>query len=79
MRQPFEATVSWSYDSPAKGGLHHAHYPGRVANRMDLLKWTNRAAAPVCAIMLCGSNSARVAASQGHMNALTGFPVSAFM
>lgn len=32
MRQPFEAAVSWSYDSPAKGGLHHAHYPGRVAN-----------------------------------------------
>ena len=35
MRQLFEAAVSWSYDSPAKGGLHHAHYPGRVANRMD--------------------------------------------
>ena len=33
MRQLFEAAVSWSYDSPAKGGLHHAHYPGRVANR----------------------------------------------
>lgn len=47
MRQPFEATVSWSYDSPAKGGLHRAHYPGRVANRMDFLKWTSRAAAPV--------------------------------
>ena len=62
MRQPFEAAVSWSYDSPAKGGLHHAHYPGRVANRMDLLKWTSRAAAPVFAIMLCGFNSARAAA-----------------
>ena len=23
MRQLFEAAVSWSYDSPAKGGLHH--------------------------------------------------------
>ena len=67
MRQLFEAAVSWSYDSPAKGGLHHAHYPGRVANRMDLLKWTNRAAAPVCAIMLCGSNSARAAASQSQI------------
>ena len=40
MRQLFEAAVSWSYDGPAKGGLHHAHYPGRVANRMDLLKYT---------------------------------------
>ena len=59
-----EAAVSWSYDSPAKGGLHHAHYPGRVAKRMDHLKWTSRAAAPVFAIMLCGSNSARAAASQ---------------
>ena len=58
MRQPFEATVSWSYDSPAKGGLHHAHYPGRVANRIVLLKWTSRAAAPVFAIMLCGSIAA---------------------
>ena len=36
MRQLFEAAVSWSYDSPTKGGLHHAHYPGRVANRMAL-------------------------------------------
>ena len=68
MRQPFEAAVSWSYDSPAKGGLHHAHYPGRVANRMDLLKWTSRAAAPVFAIMLCGSNSARAAASQSQIS-----------
>ena len=67
MRQLFEAAVSWSYDSPAKGGLHHAHYPGRVANRMDLLKWTSRAAAPVFAIMLCGSNSARAAASQSQI------------
>jgi len=67
MRQPFEATVSWSYDSPAKGGLHRAHYPGRVANRMDFLKWTSRAAAPVFAIMLCGSNSARTAASQSQI------------
>ncbi len=67
MRQPFGAAVSWSYDSPAKGGLHHAHYPGRVANRMDLLKWTSRAAAPVFAIMLCGSNSARAAASQSQI------------
>ena len=67
MRQPFEAAVSWSYDSPAKGGLHHAHYPGRVANRMDLLKWTSRAAAPVFAIMLCGSNSTRAAASQSQI------------
>lgn len=38
MRQLFEAAVTWSYDSPAKGGLHHALYPGCVANRMDLLK-----------------------------------------
>ena len=67
MRQPFEAAVSWSYDSPAKGGLHHAHYPGRVANRIDFLKWTSRAAAPVFAIMLCGSNSARAAASQSQI------------
>ena len=67
MRQLFEAAVSWSYDSPAKGGLHHAHYPGRVANRMDLLKWTSRAAAPVFAIMLCGSNSTRAAASQSQI------------
>ena len=59
MRQLFETAVSWSYDGPAKGGLHHAHYPGRVANRMDLLKWTSRAAAPVFAIMLFGSNSTR--------------------
>lgn len=66
MRQPFEAAVSWSYDSPAKGGLHHAHYPGRVANRIVLLKWTSRAAAPVFAIMLHGSNSARAATSQSQ-------------
>ena len=67
MRQLFEAAVSWSYDSPAKGGLHHAHYPGRVANRMDLLKWTSRAAALIFAIMLHGSNSARAAASQSQI------------
>ena len=67
MRQLFEAAVSWSYDSPAKGGLHHAHYSGRVANRIVLLKWTSRAAAPVFAIMLCGSNSARAAASQSQI------------
>ena len=67
MRQPFEAAVSWSYDSPAKGGLHHAHYPGRVANRIVLLKWTSSAAAPVFAIMLCGFNSARAAASQSQI------------
>jgi len=79
MRQLFEAAVSWSYDSPAKGGLHHAHYPGRVANRMDLLKWTSRAAAPVFAIMLCGSNSARAAASQSQIPCADGLSVSAFM
>ena len=67
MRQLFEAAVSLSYDSPAKGGLHHAHYPGRVAKRMDHLKLTSRAAAPVFAIMLCGSNSARAAASQSQI------------
>ena len=67
MRQLFEAAVSWSYDSPAKGGLHRAHYPGRVANRIVLLKWTSRAAALVFAIMLCGSNSARAAASQSQI------------
>ena len=70
MRQPFEAAVSRSYDSPAKGDLHHAHYPGCVVNRMDLLKWTSRAAAPVFAIMLCGSNSARTAASQSQITTL---------
>lgn len=74
MRQLFEAAVSWSYDGPAKGGLHHAHYPGRVANRMDLLKWTSRAAAPVFAIMLFGSNSTRAAASQSQIPSLTAFP-----
>lgn len=79
MRQLFEAAVSWSYDSPAKGGLHHAHYPGRVANRMDLLKWTSRAAAPVFAIMLCGSNSIRAAASQSQIPCADGLSVSAFM
>ena len=79
MRQLFEAAVSWSYDSPAKGGLHHAHYPGRVANRMDLLKWTSRAAAPVFAIMLCGSNSAAQPPLKVRYHALTAFPVSAFM
>lgn len=79
MRQLFEAAVSWSYDSPTKGGLHHAHYPGRVANRMDLLKWTSRAAAPVFAIMLCGSNSTRAAASQSQIPCADGLSVSAFM
>lgn len=79
MRQLFEAAVSWSYDSPAKGGLYHAHYPGRVANRMDLLKWTSRAAAPVFAIMLCGSNSTRAAASQSQIPCADGLSVSAFM
>ena len=79
MRQPFEAAVSWSYDSPAKGGLHHAHYPGRVANRIVLLKWTSRAAAPVFAIMLCGSNSAAQPPLKVRYHALTAFPVSAFM
>ena len=79
MRQLFEAAVSWSYDSPAKGGLHHAHYPGRVANRIDFLKWTSRAAAPVFAIMLFGSNSTRAAASQSQIPCADGLSVSAFM
>ena len=79
MRQPFEAAVSWSYDSPAKGGLHHAHYPGRVANKIVLRKWTSRAAAPVFAIMLCGSNSTRAAASQSQIPCADGLSVSAFM
>ena len=67
MRQLFETAVSWSYDGPAKGGLHHAHYPGRVANKIVLLKWTSRAAAPVFANMLFGLNSARAAASQSQI------------
>ena len=71
--------ISWSYDSPAKGGLHHAHYPGRVANKIVLLKWTSRAAAPVFAIMLCGSNSTRAAASQSQIPCADGLSVSAFM
>ena len=79
MRQPFEAAVSWSYDSHAKGGLHHARYPGCVANGMDLLEWTSRAAAPVSANMLFGLNSARAAASQSQIPCADGFHVSAFM
>ena len=78
LRRTPRATLR-SFDSPAKGGLHHAHYPGRVANRMDLLKWTSRAAAPVFAIMLCGSNSTRAAASQSQIPCADGLSVSAFM
>ena len=79
MRQLFEAAVSWSYDSPAKGGLHHAHYPGRVANKIVLLKWTSRAAAPVFAIMLCASILPAQPPLKVRYHALTAFPVSAFM
>ena len=79
MRQHFGAAVSWSYDSLAKGGLHHAHHPGCAANGMDLLKWTSRAAAPVSANMLFGLNSARAAVSQSQIPCADGFPVSAFM
>ena len=62
------SAVSYTHlDVYKRQGLHHAHYPGRVANRMDLLKWTSRAAAPVFAIMLCGFNSARAAASQSQI------------
>ena len=79
MRQPFEAAVSWSYDSPAKGGLHHAHYPGRVANRIVLLKWTSRVAAPLFAIMYVAPILPAQPPLEVRYHALTGFPVSVFM
>ena len=39
--------VSWSYDSLARGGLHHAQPSGGVANGTEYdLKFQHRAAVP---------------------------------